>query len=233
MAMRCKCSQLVGNNKEAAPGCLKDFWIFNDLESEEIEALSAAAMRRKVSKGHHMFYQGDKADEMFLIKWGRVRLFKIMADGTEITLDIRKAGDILGENVFSEEIQYPVNAVCVDDTFTCGFNTARFESLITQYPKIGLRIIRNLSTRILWLTSQLGSLSVSNIEERLYRVMENIAKEHGTQTPKGTRIPFLMTHEELGFLIGAHRVSVTRALNALKKSGKLMIEGKNLVFPAS
>jgi CRP/FNR family transcriptional regulator len=63
--------------------------------------------------------------------------------------------------------------------------------------------------------------------------MQNIAKEHGAQTQKGVRIPFLMTHEELSLLVGAHRVIVTRALNALKKSGKIMVEGKNLVFPAS
>jgi CRP-like cAMP-binding protein len=85
----------------------------------------------------------------------------------------------------------------------------------------------------MWLSSQIGSLSVSNIEERLYRVMQNIAKEHGAQTPTGLRIPFFMTHEELSFLIGAHRVSVTRALNALKKSGKIRVDGKNLIFPAS
>lgn len=93
MAMKCRCDQLVGSHSEVAPGCLKDFWIFNDLDTKEIEALSAAAMRRKASKGHHMFFQGNETKEMFLIKWGRVRLFKIMADGTEITLDIRKAGD--------------------------------------------------------------------------------------------------------------------------------------------
>jgi CRP/FNR family transcriptional regulator len=233
MTMRCKCEQLVGSHIEAAPGCLKDFWIFHELNKKEIEALSTAAMRRKAPKGHHLFSQGDEANEMFLIKWGRVRLFKLMVDGTEITLDIRKAGDILGENVFSEEIQYPVNAACMEDTFTCGFNTAQFESLVTAYPNIGLRIIRNLSARIRWLTSQVGSMSVSNIEERLYRVMQNIAKEHGAETPMGLEIPFLMTHEELGFLIGAHRVSVTRALSALKRSGKLMVAGKNWVFPAA
>ncbi len=231
--MKCRCEQFADNKINLAPACFKDFWIFKDLNIKEMEALSASAVRNKVTKGHDMFSQGDPADQMFLIKYGRVKLFKIMSDGTEITLDIRKAGDILGENVFSEEAEYPVNAQCIDDTFTCGFSRNRFESLIISYPKIGLRIIRNLSTRISWLTSQVGNLSLSNIEERLYHVVMNVAKEHGIKTEKGMIIPFLMTHEELSFLIGAHRVSVTRALSSLKKSGKIIFKEKKIIFPFS
>ena len=43
---------------------------------------------------------------------------------------------------------------------------------------------------------------------------------------------FIVTRfADLGFLIGAHRVSVTRAINLLKKSGKIISEGKNLTLP--
>jgi CRP/FNR family transcriptional regulator len=39
-----------------------------------------------------------------------VKLSKLMEDGSKNTLDIRKAGDFLGENMLSEEIDYPVSA---------------------------------------------------------------------------------------------------------------------------
>lgn len=55
-----------------------------------------------------MFLQGDPVDKMFFIKGGRVKLSKVLEDGTELTLDIRKAGDFVGENMFSEEGHYPV-----------------------------------------------------------------------------------------------------------------------------
>ena len=62
---------------------------------------------RRYQPGQAIFMQGDPAKEMFLIKAGRVRLSKIMEDGDEITIDIRKAGDFFGENMLSEEIHYP------------------------------------------------------------------------------------------------------------------------------
>lgn len=85
-----------------------------------------------------MFLQGDPSDEMFLIKGGRVKLSKILEDGTELTLDIRKAGDFFGENMFSEEGQYPVSAYCLEDTLTCGFTRSQFEQMVIDHPKVGL-----------------------------------------------------------------------------------------------
>ncbi len=104
---------------------------------------------------------------MFLIKGGRVKLSKVLEDSTELTLDIRKAGDFVGENMFSEEGHYPVGAYCLEDTLTCGFSRIQFEKLVLQHPKVGLQIIKNLSERINWLTRRVGSLAVTNIEDRL------------------------------------------------------------------
>lgn len=77
----------------------------------------------------------------------------------------------------------------------------------------------------------MGSLVVTNIEERLYRVLCNVAKEHGSKKGKGIEIDFLLTHEDVGFLTGAHRVSITRAMTALKEAGKIMLEGRRLILP--
>ncbi len=182
--------------------------------------------------GQALFLQGDPADEMFLIKGGRVKLTKVLEDGNELTLDIRKAGDFVGENMFSEEGQYPVSAYCLEDTLTCGFSRSQFEELVLQHPKVGLQIIKNLSERITWLTKRVGSLAVTNIEDRLYRVLSSVAKEHGTLSPQGTVIRFPLTHEDMSFLTGAHRVSITRAMKALKKAGKIIHEDKRLILPA-
>ena len=41
---------------------------------------------------------------------------------------------------------------------------------------------------------------------------------------------FPMTHEDLSFLVGAHRVSITRAMKALKSSGRITQQGKTMVI---
>lgn len=229
--MACLCEQIAGSDIELSPTCIGHLWIFQNLEAEEIEALSREALRKKSITGQALFLQGDPTDEMFLIKGGRVKLSKILENGNELTLDIRKAGDFVGENMFSEEGQYPVSAYCLEDTLTCGFSRNQFEQLVLQHPKVGLQIIKNLSERIAWLTSRVGSLAVTNIEDRLYRVLTSVAKEHGRVSSKGTVILFPLTHEDLSFLTGAHRVSITRAMKSLKAAGKIIHEDKRLILP--
>ena len=228
--MACLCEQVVGN-LETSPNCIGKLWVFQDLPKEELMAIVKKATRRKMKKGDTLFMQGDSADEAFLVKAGRIKLTKVLENGTELMLDLRRAGDFVGENMFSEEGEYPVSAVCLEDTMTCGFTRKLFEELILKHPKVGLQVIKTLSERITWLTTRVGNLTVTNIEDRLYRVLKNVAKDHGAQNPKGVVIQFPLTHEDLSFLAGAHRVTISRAMKALKEAGKIILENKLLILP--
>jgi CRP/FNR family cyclic AMP-dependent transcriptional regulator len=231
--MGCLCEQLAGKDLQVTSICVGSLWIFENLRPEEKNALAEGALRKVYDRGEAIFTQGDDARHMFLLKAGRVKLSKIMEDGAEITLDIRKAGDFLGENMLSEAIQYPVTAWCLEKTLVCGFDKSGFEKIVLQYPNIGLQVIKNLSNRINWLTTRMGGMSITNLEERLHRVLISVAREHGFSSPRGFVIHFPLTHEDLSFLVGAHRVSITRAMKSLRESGKIIQEGKTLTLPGA
>ncbi len=230
--MGCLCEEWLGKDVAVSPECIGNLWIFKNLELEDIQALVSAAERRFYEERQVIFHQGDRADRMFLIKAGRVKLTKVQEDGHEITLDLRKPGDFLGEQMLSEETDYPVSAVCMERTLICGFSRNRFEALVRERPNVGLQVIQNLSTRIRLLTDRAESFSFSNLEERLYRILVTVAKDHGKRTAKGYAIHFPLTHEDLSFLVGAHRVSITRAMGKLRKSGRISIEGRTLLVCA-
>lgn len=227
--MGCPCENIASSLKNLSDVCIGNLWLFNNITPDEMEVLAGNAKRRQLEKGQFVFYQDDTSLEMFLLKSGRVKLTKILENGNEITLDIRKAGDFIGENIFSEESAYPVNAVCMDKALTCGFTKEQLNQIIMQHPNIGLQIIKNMSERISQLTSKVGSMAEASIEDRLYSVLKHVANEHGIPCPKGLKIQFPLTHEELSFLIGAHRVSVTRAMKYLKETGKIETDRRSLI----
>lgn len=226
--MPCLC-ELLAKDLELHPTCIGHLWMFENLSSDDLTALSDAATRNRYRRGDMIFTEGQRASEMFLLKAGRVKLTKITEDGGEMTLDIRQGGDFIGENMLNEDIDYPVTSVCIEDALTCGFRKKNFERLVLERPTIGLQVIKNLSKRINSLTSRIGNMSMTSLEERLYRVLVNVAREHGIQSPEGLKILFPLTHEDLSFLVGAHRVSITRAIGALRKSGRVLQEGRNLI----
>lgn len=229
--MECLCNNLIkGEVADLSSACIGQLWIFENLQLSEMEAIVKSAFRKIYRRGEIIFTQGDSADKMFLIKAGKVKLSKVTETGKEIILDIRKAGDFLGEQTLAEHFDYPLTASCIENSFVCGFTKNIFEKLVLDYPNIGLQVIKNLSKRIDLLTGRTETLAFTNVEERLYRLLTNIAKEHGIRDKKGIIIQFSLTHEELSFLVGAHRVSITRAIKRLKEAGKLTQKGKSLIL---
>ena len=232
--MGCPCEKNKIPGASWSGVCIGELWLFEGLGQDELGALAAKAVRAVYQAGQTVFYQGDRAQSIFLIKSGRIRLSRTMRNGTEVILDIRKPGDCLGEyilNDLSEEYHYPVTAWCMEDVTTCGFTRPIFEELILTYPTIGLKVIRNMAGRIAHLTERLDAMSHTHLEEKLYGVLLNVAREHGTVDGPGLyRLEMPLTHEDMGFLIGAHRVSVTRVIKRLKETGRISQSGRFLLI---
>ncbi|MCF8105122.1 MAG: Crp/Fnr family transcriptional regulator [Desulfohalobiaceae bacterium] len=234
MSSGCLCSDLMGEEMDLCQECIGHLWLFERLAPEELVVLAERAMRKVFATGQTIFLQGDPADKMFLIKGGRVRLDKITEDGSDIFLDIRKAGDFIGEYMLNErESVFPVSATCMEKTLICGFSQEIFDGLIREYPNIGLEVIKRMSEQVASLTTRVGSMSKANLEDRLYGVLSAVAREHGREVPDGYVIQFPLTHEDLGFLVGAHRVSITRAMKGLKQSGRIVKQGRTMLLPFS
>lgn len=224
----CLCTNLAGPGVELHPRCFGQVWLFDGAPPEAWAAVAQDLVRRKLDAGTVLFWQGDPANSMYLVKMGSVKLWKLGEGGRELTLDIRKAGDLLGESVLIEEGEYPVGATALSSSLICGIDRPTFERLVVAHPQVGLAVIRNLSRRIDYLTGKLGALAEPSLEDRLYKVLVNVARQVGTPVPGGWSIAFPLTHEEIGFLVGAHRVSITRALKKLRGTGKVRTRGKYL-----
>jgi len=122
--MACTCQEQWGDRYPVATACIGRVWLFDELPAPERAALVAAASRTLYRKGAAIFREGQPAAQMFLIKAGRVKLSKLSAAGTDLTLEYRKAGDFLGETVLHTDAEYPLTATCTEDTITCGFTKA-------------------------------------------------------------------------------------------------------------
>ncbi len=231
--MGCLCEKLKTREGSWSNVCIGQLWLFEGLGQAELQSLASRAVRTRYEAGDAVFHQGDRAQSIFLIKSGRIRISRTMENGTEVMLDIRKAGDCLGEyilNDLEDDYYYPVSAWCMDEVVICGFTRPIFEQLVLSHPAIGLKVIRNMAGRIANLTERLEAMGQTHLEEKLYGVLLNVAREHGTRFGEGGyRLEMPLTHEDIGFLIGAHRVSVTRVMKRLKETGRISQEGRFLM----
>lgn len=231
MANPCICKSLADKNNKHSMKCFGNLWLFENFNEDEYNLLKSIGKQKKIQRGQTIFSQGDPADEIFLIKTGRIVLTKYSEDGMEITLDYRKEGELFGEDVFVNENLYPVHATAMEDTITCGAHKKDIEKIVLENANIGLKMMKNMSKNIYSLVNRLESVTLGDLEQRLYKVLIDIVKMHGVKTNMGYKVSFPLTHEELGFLVNAHRVSVTKSLSRLIDLGKVIKDGKYFVLP--
>jgi CRP/FNR family cyclic AMP-dependent transcriptional regulator len=98
---------------------------------------------RRIRAGDVIFREGDKADELFVIKSGHVRIQvgnRTMADLT--------ADNIFGEMALIDSEPRSATAVAITDVELVPVSEKQFLFLVTQTPYFALRVMRILAQRL-------------------------------------------------------------------------------------
>lgn len=200
--------------------CMKQLAIFSALDDFEREKIGAMAYKKVYRKNEFIFREGEPADTIYLIKFGRVRLFKVSGSGREITLDILKEDDIFGENTIFEDSEHTMNAQAIEDTFICSCNRESF-ALLLQNPQASMKIIQLLGKKLNNYTEQVVSIAFRDVKGRISATLLRLASEYGRPSPEGTTIDIDLTHQDLANLVNASRVMVTNVLISLRQEGAI------------
>jgi CRP/FNR family transcriptional regulator, cyclic AMP receptor protein len=68
----------------------------------------------------------------------------------------------------------------------------------------------------------MAAANFTRVEDRLLATLWHLSGTWGKVTPDGIVLPFRLTHEMLAQIVGARRPSVTLAMGALKREGRLI-----------
>lgn len=209
--------------------CMKDLEIFSALSPAEREQIGDLALKRTYRKHESIFMQGTEADTIYLIKTGRVRLYKVSEEGKEFTLDFLKAEDIFGEVTFFENAVHSMNAVAMEDTFICSCTRELFVKLLSN-PETALKIVQYLGKRMNEYTEHMTRSAFQDVRGRVLAVLCKLASSYGKQTGTGFTLAMELTHQDIGSLVNASRVMVTNVLSELRKEKLVHIDGQRITL---
>ncbi len=185
--------------------------LFRDLSHDEMEMLDRTTRMTTVEKGRVIYRQDDRAQGLFLLKTGRVRLSRITAGGKKLDLAILEPGTFFGEMPLLGERMRNTYAEAAEDCLLCVMSQHDIERLVLTKQEVGLRMIAVLSRRLAESEARLEDLAYRSVSARLASVLLRLAQE-------GNSVEGI-THEELGDMVGAYRETVTKTLNEFQAAG--------------
>ncbi len=205
-----------GSGVDEGHYCLSEVALFQDLSRREGKAMAAAAPRRAVSAGQVVYDPGRPASVLFIVKTGRFRLFRVVAQGRTVTTAVPGPGAIFGQMDLFGMTMGATWAEAVEPGDLCLMSRADVRGMLLGDPRIATRIAEQLGARIAELEQRLADLVGKSVVERTAHTLGALA---GTGPP-GT-VPELvrLTHGQLAALVGATRERTTTALGELAERG--------------
>ena len=119
--------------------------IFGDIPEEKMLEIAEIAQKRVVPAGALLFAQGQPGDSFYIIKSGRVRIFRTAEDGTEIELSVLNSGESFGEMALLTDQRRSAHAQALEKTHLIVLARDQFDQVLKDYPDISIQFIRQLA----------------------------------------------------------------------------------------
>lgn len=177
--------------------------------------------------GQMLYAPGYSAPLIFLLLEGRVRVYKMVAE-RELTLVVLKAGTMFGEMSFTAGRSQGAYAQALERSRVCMMSHDQLKGLIAKNPEVGLKVAEVLSERQALYGDRMADIGFKGVTARLAGLILQLVKSEGVVTPEGYRISTRYTQEQLGTMIAAQRVAVTRALGELQKAGAVKLDRRQI-----
>ncbi len=185
-------------------------------------SLLAENRQPKLYRAGQLIYLQDTAAEVFYyLQTGTARSFISSQNGSERILTMYRDGSIMGEASFFDGCPRVSSAVAVTDCRIVEIDHQQLDLVFQHHPELALPMMEYLAHTIRLLSRQVDAATFLPAGQRLAR--------HLLTEADGNRLS-PCTHEELGFAIGASRVTVSRLISEFARRGLIRPGYRNITI---
>ena len=191
------------------------------LPPQSRDALLAAGTSCGFRSNQRLISQGEDSMHVLVLCAGRVKITLDTVDGQRILIEVRSAGDLVGEmepllgegpRVASVTAIGPMQALVLDGP--------KFLALLHRHVDIDMTLLRFTTRRLQAMNASRIDLSQS-VRGRLYRLLDHLVDRYGEPVSGGPqiRIDIALSQSELASSIAASDSMVERIMRDLREQG--------------
>jgi len=117
--------------------------LFQGLQDAELRELGSRAEVRALPAEATFIREGERADSLFFILSGKVKVYLADANGKKFVVDIRRAGQYVGEMMLDDNPR-SASVRTIEPSELAVISRADFKAFLLKHPEVALHLIRNL-----------------------------------------------------------------------------------------
>lgn len=190
-----------------------------DLNDAYLRRLGTLGHARTFNRHQHLYFQGDEAGHVYVLKAGTVKATRTDENGHETLLKIHGPGSLLGLSALRPTAVRDANGIAVEQTETTCFSRDEFFKYMRTDGELGVLLVRVLLKRQQQLHARVSDVAGHSVEQRLARVLLQLHAEVATRISSAAEPILPITHEELATLVLSRRQYVTAILRTFVSNG--------------
>ena len=183
-----------------------------------------------VERSKTIFFPGDPAERVYLIRRGAVRLTRVYESGEEITVALLRENSLFGvlSLLTGHRSDRFYHAVAFTKVEMSSAPAGSVRNAIEADCGVGLLLLQGLSSRVLQTETMIETLTHRDMSSRLVSFLLVLCRDFGVPTDDGITIDLRLSHQAIAEAIGSTRVTITRLLGDLRNLGLLQIDRKKI-----
>lgn len=140
------------------------------LDARRLSALSPRLRERRFTRHRILFFEGEPAEHLWVVRSGEVRLYKASPSARVATLEHLLPGEAFGVLSAGEEV-YPASAEALTDGSAWCLPREVFLSLLAEEPRLAVEVLRIVSRRLHGAHERLRAFAHDPVPARLARAL--------------------------------------------------------------
>jgi CRP/FNR family cyclic AMP-dependent transcriptional regulator len=116
--------------------------IATELTPEQCRTLAGAVTVRELQPGDVLVREGESDDHLYIVVSGSLGVIKAVGTENELTLNVMRPGDVVGELSFLDGATRFASLVAVAESRVLGLSRGDLESMLDRDPHLVYRIMR-------------------------------------------------------------------------------------------
>ena len=127
---------------------LRDIPFFKDLTDEDIENIAGYSSDTLFKAGEILFFEGDKADNFYIVMDGEVEVWKSYGQDDADMLAVHGKGHLFGEMALIDNLPRSATVKARNDVILLQIKEEDFDRMIREKATVAFSIIRSLSAMV-------------------------------------------------------------------------------------
>jgi CRP/FNR family cyclic AMP-dependent transcriptional regulator len=193
------------------------------------EDLVACGRQVDVPPGVIVLREGDPGDRVLLLSAGTVKLTKTARSGTEVVLDFRGPGDVIGDQAVLGGNNRSATVQSLTAVSAVSIPAREFRAWLARTPDAMLALLETLERRLREADRQRLEFGSAQTLARVAARLLELADRFGRPADGGIAIELAIAQDELAAWSGASREATVKALRSLRSLGLVETSRRRLV----